>query len=120
LKLHGPAGASQPYLLRPFFHQLPRTAALDVQWTPGEKVILAKYRSEEGILSCWTGTVIESPTSPPTGGCATRVLMNIDGVDDVCKVYAGPHPVLFCGERGDARRLKAFARMYRLTLQGNV
>jgi hypothetical protein len=119
-KLHGPDGPSQEYFVRPFFHQLPGTAALDVQWTPGEKVILAKYRTEEGILSCWTGTVIESPTSPPTGGCATRVLMNIDGVDDVCKVYAGPHPILFCGERGEARRFKAFARMYRLTLQGNV
>jgi hypothetical protein len=119
-KLHGPQGASQEYLVRPFFHQLPKTAALDVQWTPGEKVILAKYRSEEGALSCWTGKVIESPTSPPTGGCATRVLAEIDAVDDVCKVYAGPHPILFCGDRGDARRLKAFARMYRLTLQGNV
>ncbi len=119
-KLHGPDGPSQEYFVRPFFHQLPKTAALDVQWTPGEKIILAKYRTEEGILSCWTGTVIESPASPPTGGCATRVLMNIDGVDDVCRIYAGPHPVLFCGERGDARRFKAFARMYRLTLQGNV
>jgi len=46
--------------------------------------------------------------------------MNIAGVDDVGKVYAGPPPVRFCGARGDARRLKAFARMYRLTLQGNV
>jgi hypothetical protein len=48
------------------------------------------------------------------------VLAEIDGLDDVCKAYAGPHPILFCGDRGDARRLKAFARMYRLTLQGNV
>jgi hypothetical protein len=46
--------------------------------------------------------------------------MEIDGVPDVCDIYAGPHPVLFCGTRGDARRMKAFARMYRLELEGNV
>ncbi len=119
-KLHGPKGPSQEYFVRPFFHQLPKTAALDVQWTPGERILLAKYVSGRDVLHCWTGRVIESPTSPPTGGCATRVLMDIDRVDDVCRIYAGPHPVLFCGDRGDARRLKAFARMYRLTLQGNV
>jgi len=119
-KLHGPLGPSQEYFVRPFFHQLPKTAALDVQWTPGEPIILAKYLSEQDTLNCWTGKVIVSPTSPPTGGCATRVLMEMDNVDDVCKVYAGPHPILFCGNRGEAGRLKAFAKMYRLTLQGNV
>jgi len=46
--------------------------------------------------------------------------MEIDKVDDVCKIYAGPHPILFCGDRGDAKRLKAFAKMYRLAFQGNV
>ncbi len=119
-KLHGPQGPSQEYLVRPFFHQLPKTAALDTQWTPGERVMVAKYLSGQDTLCCWTGKVIESPTSPPTGGCATRVLIDIDGVDDVCQIYSGPHPILYCGDRGDARRLKAFARMYRLKLQGNV
>jgi hypothetical protein len=119
-KLHGPDRPSQEYLVRPFFHQLPKTAALDVQWTAGAPIILAKYASGQDTLNCWTGKVIESPTSPPTGGCATRVLMEIDKVDDVCEIYAGPHPILYCGDRGEAKRLKAFARMYRLTLQGNV
>lgn len=119
-KLHGPEGASTEYLVRPFFHQLPKTAALDVQWTPGEPVLLCKYLSGQDTLNCWTGKVIESPTSPPTGGCATRVLVDIDRVDDVCRVYSGPHPVLFCGDRGDARRWKAFAKMYRLKLESNV
>ncbi len=119
-KLHGPSGASQPYLVRPFFHQLPKTAALDVQWTTGAPVMLAKYVSGKDVLCCWTGRVIQSPTCPPVGGCATRVLVNIEGVDDVCKVYPGPHPVLFCGDPGDARRFKAFARMYRLKLEGNA
>ena len=120
LKLNGPQGTSRPYAVRPFFHQLPKTLALDVQWKPGEPVFVARYQVGKDALSCWTGRVIESPTSPPTGGCATRVLMEIDGVPDVCDIYAGPHPVLFCGDRGDARRLKAFARMYRLKLLGNV
>jgi hypothetical protein len=119
-KLHGPQGPSQEYFVRPFFHQLPKTAALDVQWTPGDPIIVAKYVSGQDTLNCWTGKVIKSPTSPPTGGCATRVLMEIDKVDDVCKIYAGPHPILYRCDRGDARRLKAFAKMYRLTLQGNV
>jgi hypothetical protein len=120
LKLHGPQGKSQPFAVRPFFHQLPKTAALDVEWTPGEPILLAKYLSGKDALTCWRGKVIESPASPPTGGCATRVLTEIDGVPDVCDIYAGPHPVLFCGDRGDARRFKAFARMYRLKLQGNI
>lgn len=120
LKLQGPQGPSRPFAVRPFFHQLPKTAALDVQWTPGEPILVAKYLSGQDTLNCWTGKVVQSPACPPTGGCATRVLMEIDNVADVCEIYAGPHPVLFCGDRSDARRLKAFARMYRLTLVGNV
>jgi hypothetical protein len=119
-KLQGPQGPSKEYLVRPFFHQLPKTAALDVQWTPGEPIVLAKYISTDNTLCCWTGKVIESPTSPPTGGCATRVLMEIDKVDDVCSIYAGPHPILYCANRSEARRLKAFAKLSRLNLQGNV
>ena len=120
LKLHGPQGPDQEFSVRPFFHQLPKTPALDVLWTPGEPVMVAKYLPGKDTLTCWTGKVIGSPESPPTGGCATRVLVEIDGVADVCEIYAGPHPVLYCGDGGDARRFKAFARMYRLQLLGNV
>ena len=119
-KLHGPDGPSQPYIIRPFFHQLPKTAAVDAQWTPKEPVILAKYHSGRRTLSCWTGRVIESPTCPPVGGCATRVLVEVDGVADVCSIYPGPHPALFCGTRGDARALKAFAQLYRMRCVGNI
>lgn len=119
-KLHGPQGPAQEFAVRPFFHQLPKTPALDVQWTPGEPVVVARYVVGKDTLTCWTGKVISSPASPPSGGCATRVLMEIDGVGDVCDIYAGPHPVLYCADRGDARRFKAFAKMYRLTLEGNV
>jgi len=119
-KLHGPDGPSQPYIIRPFFHQLPKTAAVDAQWTPKEPVILAKYHSGRRTLSCWTGRVIESPTCPPVGGCATRVLVEVDDVADVCSIYPGPHPALFCGTRGDARALKAFAQLYRMRCVGNI
>jgi hypothetical protein len=118
--LHGPEGPSQAFAVRPFFHQLPKTAALDVRWTAGEPVVVTKYRQELKTLSCWTGRVIESPASPPTGGCATRALIEIDRVDDVCSIYAGPHPVLYCADRGEARRFKAFAKMFRLKLEGNI
>ncbi len=119
-KLKGPGGPEQEYLIRPFFHQLPKTAALDVQWTPEEPVILAKYSSGQDRISCWTGKVIESPGSPPTGGCATRVLMEIDKADNVCDVYDGPHPILFCGDRSYARRVKAFAQLYGLDMESNI
>jgi hypothetical protein len=120
-KLYGPDQPPQKFWVRPFFHQLPKTPALDVEWTPGDPALLVKYLSgKSGGLACWSGKVIESPTCPPVGGCATRVLMEIDKVDDVCRVYSGPHPILFCGDQGDARRFKAFARMHRLDYKGNV
>lgn len=118
--LHGPDGAVQPYLIRPFFHQLPKTPALDVQWTPGEEVVLARYVSGQDTLHCWTGKVIKSPTTPPTGGCATRVLVKMDDIRDVCDIYPGPHPILYCATPAEAKRFKAFARMYRLKIEGNV
>lgn len=119
-KLHGPDGPSQEFMVRPFFHQLPKTPALDVQWKPGEPVILTRYQVGKNSICCWRGKVIHSPQCPPTGGCATRVLVELEGLADVCEAYAGPHPVLFCGDRGDARRFKAFARMYRLQWVGNA
>lgn len=119
-KLHGPEGPSQEFFIRPFFHQLPKTPALDVQWSPGEPVILTKYLTGKNSLMCWRGKVINSPPTPPTGGCATRVLVELEGLADVCQAYAGTHPVLFCGDRGDARCFKAFAKICRLELVGSV
>jgi hypothetical protein len=119
-KLQGPGGPSQSFGIRPFFHQLPKTAALDVQWTPGEPVILAKYVPTEKLLSCFTGKIVNSPLSTTAGGCATRALVEIDKVDDVCSIYVGPHPILFCGDAAHARRIKIFARLYGLSLKSNV
>ncbi len=117
-KLHGPDGADAPYGVRPFFHQLPKTAALDVIWPAGERVTLCKYNSTDKRLDAWTGELISSPTCPPTGGCATRALVKLDDVDDVCTTYPGPHPVLYCGDFG--RQVKTFADLYQVELRTNA
>lgn len=109
-KLQGPDGPAQEYLVRPFFHHLPKTAALDVQWTPDAPVILAKMFSESDIRY-FTGKVIDCPKCPPTGGCATRVLVDF-GVPDVLKVYMGSHPILFFGEPVETRAYKIFSRLF--------
>jgi hypothetical protein len=116
-RLHGPRGKDAPYQLRPFFHQLPKTLALDVQWPVGETVTLCKYHSGKNQLDAWRGEVISSPTCPPTGGCATRVLVKIPEVKDVCTIYNGPHPVLYCGDF--AGHLKTLARLYELEVRTN-
>lgn len=116
-RLHGPRGKETAYDLRPFFHQMPKTLALDVQWPRGETVTLCKYHSRKNQLDAWRGEVISSPASPPTGGCATRTLVKIEGVTDVCSIYGGPHPVLYCGDF--ARHLKTLAQLYELEIRTN-
>ncbi|MBN2451742.1 MAG: hypothetical protein JXR77_15245 [Lentisphaeria bacterium] len=117
-RLHGPDGTDTPYLLRPFFHQMPKSLALDVQWPAGEPATLFKYQTEKKQISAWSGTVVESPTCPPAGGCATRVLVRITDVADVCTVYAGPHPILYCGDF--ARQAKVFAQLYEIPVETNA
>ncbi len=116
-QLHGPTQPQSPYDLRPFFHQLPKTLALDVQWPAGEAVTLFKYDGEGPRLHAWSGKVVSSPGCPPTGGCATRVLVDMDDVKDVCSIYPGPHPALFCGNH--TRQAKTFATLYGLDLRTN-
>jgi hypothetical protein len=117
-KLHGPAKKDAPYDLRPFFHQMPKSLAVDVQWPVGETVTMCKYHSGKKIIDAWRGTVMSSPGCPPTGGCATRVLVKMDNVPDICKIYPGPHPVLFCGDF--AKQAKTFAQLYELELKTNI
>lgn len=117
-RLHGPDGDDAPYDLRPFFHQEPKSLALDVQWPAGEAATLFKYHSGKSLLDAWSGTVVDSPACPPTGGCATRVLVKLRDVADVCTVYPGPHPILYCGDF--ARQAKVFAQLYRLTIRTNA
>jgi len=116
-KLHGPKSPEAIYDLRPFFHQMPKTMALDVQWPPAEPATLFKFQTGQNVLNAWRGTVISSPTTPPTGGCATRVLVRLEGVADVCSAYTGPHPILYCGDF--ARHAKTFAQLYQLNIRTN-
>jgi len=116
-RLHGPDAKAVPYRLRPFFHQLPKTLALDVVWPQGASVTLCKYHSGENRIDAWAGKVVESPECPPVGGCATRVLVELAGVKDVCETYPGPHPILYCLD--GARQLKTFAQLYELDLRTN-
>ena len=109
-KLNGPNAPAQDYKVRPFFHHLPKTPALDVQWTPNTPVILSKMYSERDIRY-YTGRVIGSPTCPPTGGCATRVLVDF-GVDDITKVYMQSHPILSVGTPDDARCYGIFSKLF--------
>lgn len=117
-RLHGPGAPEAPYDLRPFFHQLPKTLALDVQWPAGEPVTICKYHSGKSQIDAWRGKLVSSPGCPPTGGCATRALVNVENVADVCEIYGGAHPVLYCGDF--ARHLKTFARLYGLEIRTNA
>ena len=117
-KLSGPDGKDAPYLLRPFFHQMPKTLAMDVQWPAGESATLFKYHSDKKSLDAWDGTVLSSPKSPPTGGCATRVLVSMKNVPDVRTVYPKHHPILYCGSF--SRHAKTYARLYDLDIRTNA
>ncbi len=110
LKLNGPDAPPQEYKIRPFFHHLPKTPALDVQWTPDTPVILAQMLSEQDI-PYFTGRVVGSPASPPTGGCATRVLVDMD-LDDVSQAWITHHSILVVGTREDARAYDIFRRLF--------
>ena len=116
--LHGPQGKAATYDLRPFFHQMPKTVAFDVQWPMGERVTLCKYHGTEKRIYAWAGDSVLSPTCPPVGGCATRVLVKFDNIEDICQVYPGPHPVLYCGDF--AKQLKTFAQLYDIEIKTNA
>jgi len=120
LKLHGPDKPEIPFRIRPFVHQLPKTAALDVRIPPGEKMFLMKYIPPQNRIFAYTGTMVASPEINTAGGCATRFVMDIDKVDDVCSIYQGPHPILYLGTPMEAKRIKAFAKLATLEFVGNV
>ena len=120
LELNGPGKGEKPFRIRPFTHQLPKTAAIDVQMTPGEKAFVMKYLPQQNQIAAYTGTIVGSPEINTAGGCATRFVMDVDKVEDVCSIYIGPHPIMYCGTVMEARRLKAFAKLAKLEFVGNV
>ena len=120
LKLHGPDKPETSFRIRPFTHQLPKTAALDVRMTPGERVFITKYVPDKKQIHLYAGSMVGSPEINTAGGCATRFVMDVDKVDDVCSIYFGPHPIMYCGSIMEARRIKAFAKLAELEFVGNV
>ena len=120
LEMHGPGKGEKPFRIRPFTHQLPQTAAIDVQMTPGEKVFLSKYVPGQSRIFVYTGTMVGSPEMNVAGGCATRFVMDLDKVDDAMSTYHGAHPILFVGTPMEAKRIKVFAKLAGLEFVGNV
>ena len=116
-QLHGPGGKQEPYDLRPFFHQMPKSLAVDVEWPVGESVTLCKYHTGKVIIDAWQGTIVASPKCPPTGGCATRLMVKMPNVADVCSIYPGPHPAMYCGEF--AQHVKVFGKLYGIEVKTN-
>jgi len=120
LELNGPGKGEKPFRIRPFTHQLPKTAAIDVQMTPGERVFLMKYVPGGKMIFAYAGTMVGSPEINTAGGCATRFVMDVDKIEDVCSIYHGPHPIMYCGDVMEAKRIKVFAKLAGLEFVGNV
>ena len=120
LEMRGPGQGELPFVIRPFTHQLPKTAALDVRMPPGERCFLTKYIASESRVFAYAGTMVGSPEMNAAGGCATRFVMDVDKTDDVCSIYHGPHPILYFGDGMTARRMKVFAKLLGVDFVGNV
>ena len=120
LEMHGPGKGEMPFLIRPFTHQLPKTAALDVRMTPGERAFLMKYVHMEDRIVAFAGAIVHSPDINVAGGCATRFVLDVDKIDDICSIYPGPHPILYLGSAMEAKRIKAFAKLAKIEFEGNI
>lgn len=120
LEMHGPGKGELPFLIRPFLHMLPKTGAVDVQFPPGEKCFLTRYTPWREEICTYTGTVVGSPAINVAAGCATRCILEVDKVDDVCSIYPGIHPLLYLGNKTEAIRMKMFAKLTKLKFVGNI
>ena len=118
LELHGPGKGEMPFRIRPFTHQLPKTAALDVKMKPGERMFVMKYLADR--IYAYAGAIVDSPEINTAGGCATRFVMDIDDTKDVCSTYQSAHPIMYIGSAMEAKRIKAFAKLINLNFVGNV
>jgi hypothetical protein len=113
-RLRGPGGPELPYLLRRFAHTNEGSCAIQVFWQPDEPVTMMRYYpGENPTLDVYCGKVVASHPMPPAAGCTTNVEIEITDRQDVCTVK-GHHNLLFCGDH--ARRLRLFARLYRMRL----
>ena len=120
LRMYGPQEVDLPFLIRPFAHQAPKTAAIDVKMPPDAQAVIMKYVPDPKMIFGYTGKILYSPDFDVAGGCATRFLMDVDKLDDVCNMYHGPHPILYLVEPDMVQRLKILAKLTRLNWVGNL
>lgn len=120
LELRGPGKGQSKFMIRPFMHHLPASPALDVQFEPKERIFVTKYLPAQSTICGYTGEMIGSIDSEITGGCASRFLMDVDKLEDVCSMYQGPHPIMYYGDKDMALRLKIFTQLNRMKWIGNV
>ena len=118
LEMRGPGKGEIPFRIRPFAHQLPKTAALDVNMPPDERMLVMKYLQNR--IFVYAGKIVNSPEFNTAGGCATRFVMDIDNANDVCSTYQSPHPIMYFGSVMEAKRIKAFAKLTKLEFIGNI
>jgi len=114
MKLHGPDGKDEEFLLRRFAHTNEGSCAIQVFWPRGEDVTMVRYTSaERAKLDVYGGRVVQSHAMPPAAGCTTNVEIEITDRPDACMVK-GHHNLIFCGDF--ARRFRLFANLFRMEL----
>jgi len=114
VKLSGPGGPVQPYLLRRFAHTNEGSCAIQVFWRAGDPVTMVRYHpGSVPKLDIYSGKVVASHPMPPAAGCTTNVEIEILNRPDACMVY-GHHNLLFCGDF--ARKFRLFAQLYKMEL----
>ena len=98
-RMNGPHEKPERYILRSHAEAgwgcVPR-----VLFTKNQDVTLAQYVSAEAPeMIVYTGTIVDCPEIPPTGGCRTNLRMTVNEVDDVRDVQ-GMHQIIFYGNHG--------------------
>ncbi|MCL4694701.1 MAG: hypothetical protein KJ060_19590 [Candidatus Hydrogenedentes bacterium] len=97
--MNGPGTKAEPYILRSHAEAgwgcVPR-----VLFPRDQEVTLAQYFSGDAPeMIVYTGTIVDCPEIPPTGGCRTNLRMTINEVEDVRNVQ-GMHQIIFYGNHG--------------------
>lgn len=107
-KMNGPDKPALKYILRDHAEAgwgcVPR-----VLFPKGQDVTIAQYVSGDAPqMYVYSGSVVDCPECPPTGGCRTNVTIAINEVEDACDVK-GMHQAVFFGNR--AGELRAFCQL---------
>ena len=111
-RLNGFDQPAEPYYLS--HHHGMRDATPRPIWRVGQRATVAQFvltKKDEAtpgmIIS--SGTVVDNPKVPPSGGCVVAVTLELDGVEDYL-TYPGFHQIFFYGDY--KRHLKAYCRLF--------